>query len=664
MDAPVARNDTTLIDGIIAQRIEEKVPSGDRGEVFEYFTFQQVLKNYDLSQDEIEAGWVDGRDDGGIDGFFVFVNGHLISEVSTFQWPKTRAQVDVFVISCKHHDTFREATLNTIVASVQELFDLSRDPSSFSGAYSRAIIAARARFVEVYKRVAITDPEMNFNFIYASRGDTEEVGDSVRARSHQIVDTVSAYFSKANAQFAFLGSGELIERFRNNKQFSLELPFLDCLSGKGEGYIALVRLGDYFKFVSDDHGNLRRYLFDSNVRDYLGESKVNDDIADSLEDESVSDFWWLNNGVTILATRAIISGRNILLQDIQIVNGLQTTETVHRHFSGGSEKSKDRSLAVKIVVSRDDKLRDQIIRATNNQNAVEQAALHATDKIQRDIEQILERHDWYYERRKNYYRNIGRPPARFVTPLYLASGCVALVLKNTVSAAVLRSRFMRSESKYATVFSDKRPIEVWPIIVSVLKATEEEMLRAYGQHGHYGERFLRSWRGLIGFLFVSRFVGRFDYKIGELLSIKFDENSREMLGECVNFVLSRRGEAVRPSFFIVKEICSEFTKRHSLLGIDAIYGTPFNDSILNKGGGSNKISPEFIEQVNVLLPHQPWPPGIHIEIAGKLDCKPVLVSMAIRRLMEAGRRYEQVDGVVFDREGNVVATGSEVKAGS
>ena len=43
-----------------------------------------------------------------------------------------------------------------------------------------------------------------------------------------------------------------------------------------------------------------------------------------------------------------------------------------------------------------ERLRDQIIRATNNQSAIEQAALHATDKTQRDIEQILERHDFYY----------------------------------------------------------------------------------------------------------------------------------------------------------------------------------------------------------------------------------------------------------------------------
>jgi hypothetical protein len=46
-------------------------------EVFAYFGFEQVLKDYDLSREEIESGWVDSRDDGGIDGFYTLVNGHL-----------------------------------------------------------------------------------------------------------------------------------------------------------------------------------------------------------------------------------------------------------------------------------------------------------------------------------------------------------------------------------------------------------------------------------------------------------------------------------------------------------------------------------------------------------------------------------------------------------
>jgi hypothetical protein len=39
---------------------------------------EQILKFADLSPDEINSGWVDGGNDGGIDGFFLFVNDHLL----------------------------------------------------------------------------------------------------------------------------------------------------------------------------------------------------------------------------------------------------------------------------------------------------------------------------------------------------------------------------------------------------------------------------------------------------------------------------------------------------------------------------------------------------------------------------------------------------------
>ena len=85
----MAKNDTILLDGILNQRIEDSLPSKDRGEVFEYFAFEQILKDYDLSGDEIDHGWVDGRDDGGIDGLYLFVNGHLLTDPTAFVWPRT-----------------------------------------------------------------------------------------------------------------------------------------------------------------------------------------------------------------------------------------------------------------------------------------------------------------------------------------------------------------------------------------------------------------------------------------------------------------------------------------------------------------------------------------------------------------------------------------------
>jgi len=60
----LAKNDAILRDVILSDRLS--VEGLDKGELFELFAFEQVLKSYDLTRKELEQGWVDGKDDGGI----------------------------------------------------------------------------------------------------------------------------------------------------------------------------------------------------------------------------------------------------------------------------------------------------------------------------------------------------------------------------------------------------------------------------------------------------------------------------------------------------------------------------------------------------------------------------------------------------------------------
>ncbi len=647
------KNDTILIDGIVEQRIQEKLPSKDIGEVFEFLALEQILKNFDLSKDEIEAGWIDGRDDGGLDGFYIFVNGILIQEVTNFMWPRSNAQLEVYLTTCKHHDTFKEAPINSVIASIQEIFDLSLDAEQLKGCYSTDLLEARSLFAACYRKLSILNPTVSFKIFYVSRGNTEEVGESVKARAKQVETIFSDFFSSSGSSFCFMGSSELVAQYRKTKSFSLNLPFVDHLSGGGDSYIVLTQLDKYYQFVTDDN-QLRRYLFDSNVRDYLGDTRVNEDIAQSLMDEAVPDFWWFNNGITILATRAAINGRSVHLQDIQIVNGLQTTETIYRHFRDGKTVSASRTLAVKIVVSSDEKVRDSIIHATNNQSVVSLSSLHATDKIQRDIEQVLEKNNWYYERRLNYYRNVGKPPARFVTPLYIASGFVALLLKNPATAAVLKTRFMRNEVSYSQVFSDKVPISVWPKIVEVMKIIESGFTEIPQEPFNPGERFLAKWRGLVSLMCVARVTGKFTYSPLEFSN--FDTSTilmdyiQEAWGLIRNERRSYRGYP-QPNVDLVTKICREYAKLHGIIDDEAVC----RRSLSYSGPTKNKIpSPEFVKSVDALLPKQPWQKDIQQEIATKLECKRKKVNLAISALVEQGRRFKQVEGVLYDLNGRIV----------
>jgi hypothetical protein len=179
----MAKNDVLLIDGIVDERVEIQLPSSRRDEAFEYLAFEQILKDFDLSREEIESGSVDGRNDGGIDGFFIFVNGHLLVDPQSFIWPKSGAQLEVWIITCKLHDTFKQAPLDNLVASVSELFDLGLVKEELKGEYSETILNCREKLKLAYRKLSAKMSDFSLNYSYSSRGNSETVGESITARA-------------------------------------------------------------------------------------------------------------------------------------------------------------------------------------------------------------------------------------------------------------------------------------------------------------------------------------------------------------------------------------------------------------------------------------------------------------------------------------------------
>ena len=73
-------NDVILLDSLRQKNKPLYGTRDDESEYFELFSIDNVLKNFDLSLDELEDGWVDDSDDGGIDGFYVFVDGIRLAD--------------------------------------------------------------------------------------------------------------------------------------------------------------------------------------------------------------------------------------------------------------------------------------------------------------------------------------------------------------------------------------------------------------------------------------------------------------------------------------------------------------------------------------------------------------------------------------------------------
>ena len=239
-----------------------------------------------------------------------------------------------------------------------------------------------------------------------------------------------------------------------------------ALGGKNE-YVALVKLVDFFAFITDSesNGSLRKVLFESNVRDYQGSSiNVNRKIQETLLTNLKDDFWWLNNGITILAqTVEQIGGTKLQIECPEIVNGLQTTSEIYSFFSRYQSKLKDekRSLLVRIIVPETEETRDNIICATNSQTPVNSASLRVTDPIHRKIETYCKGKGLYYDRRKNQYKNEGRSAAEVVSVLFLGQCMVSILLQLPDYARARPSQILSDDAKYNKLYNDEVPLDVF-----------------------------------------------------------------------------------------------------------------------------------------------------------------------------------------------------------
>ncbi|EOH6036775.1 AIPR protein [Acinetobacter baumannii] len=652
----MAKNDAILMDGIIDDRVEQCIPSNKRDECFEFLALEQILKDEDLSFEEIMSGLVDGRQDGGIDGFYIFINGHLIDDLKDFIWPKSSVELKLVLVTCKHHETFKQATLDALIATITEFFDFTIFNDELSGAYNKHLLDMREKFITCYRKVSPKLNSFSIEICYASRGNICEIGEEVLLRSKQIEKILERNFSVANIIFKFLGANELINLYRKVKNYTLELPFKDILSS-GERYVILTKLSDYYRFITENN-ILKKYIFDANVRAFMGLNSVNEDIRETLETEN-EDFWLLNNGVTILVTSASIIGKSLQADDVQIVNGLQTSHSIYNYFSTKDPDNlqDERSVLVKVIVTQDEKLRDSIIKATNNQTMVESTSLHATDKIQRDIEDILLQSGLYYERRKNFYLNQGVSVHELVTLQYLACAYVALILKSPTKAVSLRPKTIRDEEKYKLIFNEQVNIKVWVSLALIFKKIDK-YLNLHRPKNTTSEKFLKKWRYIIGLLLLAKHYGKFDFNINEVIAYDISNITEKIIIELINDVKNNIASNSLPvSNNNLFNIINNFESNYNVINKQAVLNSnPYKEANYSISPGKNKTrnNQDFLKKVKEHLPPQPWPPFMERELVQKIGCTTKEYFDAVNLLIQRGEFYRQKNGVLYDKNGKVV----------
>jgi hypothetical protein len=342
-------NQQIILDTLLEQQKRQLDSTLKEDEYFHLFVTEQVLKNFELSYDELQEGIVDNGGDGGIDAIYTLVNSELIQRDTELIDGKRNSIIDVFIIQSKNSKGFGETPIEKCTSSANDLFDFTKSNDELKTVYNNELLVNREVFKNQYLHLASKFPILKFHYFYAAKGN--EVHDNVRRKVDNLKVIINKHFDKAEIAFEFLTAGKLIDLSRREQIKTKGITLLDNpISTQDGGYIAIAPLKNYYDFISDDNGEIIKYFFDSNIRDYQGSVEVNSGIKETLMTSNpTEDFWWLNNGITITASDATFGSKILQIEEPQIVNGLQTSFEIYNYFRLNKVERDGRNVLVRVV---------------------------------------------------------------------------------------------------------------------------------------------------------------------------------------------------------------------------------------------------------------------------------------------------------------------------
>lgn len=278
----------------------DDVPDGT--DPFELFCAEVLLRDYNLSDEEVLHGVVGKSQDGGCDGLFFLVGGKLVTDTSPIlDVPGLSAHL--IMIQAKTGNGFSYLQVDRFDALTDDILDLDRTPSGHRHTYHARMLSLIKLFKDTFRK--LNAPRLVIDYFYVTLLDVEENDDCRKSANHIKTTTVPKHFSRVTVNdFHFVNAARLFNLLFERPKFSRDLQmneYADC----SEGFVGVAKLRDLYTFLKGEDGELIERIFDDNVRGFQLDTGVNESILRTLKSsaDKVPEFWLLNNGITILSPR-------------------------------------------------------------------------------------------------------------------------------------------------------------------------------------------------------------------------------------------------------------------------------------------------------------------------------------------------------------------------
>jgi len=188
----------------------------------------------------------------------------------------------------------------------------------------------------------------------------------------------------------------------------IDKQYFEKSDGSIKTVIGAVAASDLINLIKLDNENINENIFNENVRVYKPKHRVNEAIIETASSENNYQFFYLNNGITILCENVEYAPNTrspiVELANFQIINGGQTSHSLFEVFKKTPDKIDSLEVMIRICeAKKDNPINERISETSNNQIPVGSRDLHSNDLIQRKLEDEFETLGYYFERKPNKY---------------------------------------------------------------------------------------------------------------------------------------------------------------------------------------------------------------------------------------------------------------------
>lgn len=406
---------------------------------FEHFAGTLVTQSHvsdSVTPEDIAVG-MDGNDSA-IDSIAVIINGTLITEPEEVEdLASLNGYLDVvFVLTqAKRSAEFDGGGMGHFASGVLDFFSERPRLVQNDRVQHYALIAKTVfRWSKLFGK---GNPQCHLYYVTTGKWTDDQNLTAVREAARTNVESLRLF---RKVSFDCVDAERLQKLYRESQNSRrTEITFaqrtvLPDMPGVEQAYLGLLPATEFLKLIENDNHEVLTSLFYDNVRHWLDWNTVNEEIGETLADPEKSRYFpLLNNGVTIIAKSMNPTGNKLLLEDYQIANGCQTSFVLHEKRNNITGLGEDVMVPVRIIATRDDNIRNAIIKATNRQTAVTDDQFFALTEFPKRLEAFFPSYDGkrrlFYERRaRQYSGQPGVEKVRVITQTILVRAFASMFL--------------------------------------------------------------------------------------------------------------------------------------------------------------------------------------------------------------------------------------------